>query len=247
MSFNLLCSGKGSRAWPFRKKLVIEVIKQTAPDSFGVQEAHQGWMDALTDGLAEYSFVGVGRDDGKREGEYSAVFFLKDKYELVDSACFWLSETPDVPSKGWDGACTRNCTWAKLRDKATGKEYVHINTHLDHIGPTAQIEGAKMIRDTAASFGVTPVVCTGDFNVYQDSECYNIVVSENMADSKKLAPDTMDSLTFHGFRPKEIQTIIDFVFIDKNTVKPIKYAVLDHKIGGKFYSDHYAVYADVEI
>ena len=247
MSFNLLCYGNGMRDWHFRRKLAVEVIKKTAPDSLGVQEAHQGWINALSAGLEEYAFVGVGREDGKCDGEYSAVFYLKDKYELVESDTFWLSETPDKPSKGWDGACTRICTWAKLKDKSSGKIYVHINTHLDHVGPVAQAEGAKLIRDKAASFNGIPVVCTGDFNVLEGSKCYDIVCSANLADSKKLAPDTMSCGTYHGFQPEKILDIIDFIFVDEKTVKPLKYEVLNYKIGDKFYSDHYAVCADLEI
>lgn len=247
MSFNLLCAGNGTHDWHFRRKLAVELIKQVKPDSFGVQEAHSGWMEALSNGLPEYAYVGVGRDDGECSGEYSAVFYLKDKFELVENENFWLSETPEVPSRGWDGACTRICSWAKLKEKSTGKVFVHMNTHLDHRGDIAQHEGAKLIRDKAASFGGIPVVCTGDFNVFEGSECYNIVVSETLGDAKMLAAETMSCGTYHGFTPKKIQAIIDFVFVDKATVKPLKYAVLDYKLDGKFYSDHYAVYADIEI
>lgn len=245
ISFNLLCSGIGSRDWHFRRKLAVELINKAAPDSFGVQEAHQGWMDALIKGLPEYGYIGVGRDDGKQDGEYSAVFYLKDKFELIDNGTFWLSETPDVPSKGWDGACVRICSWARLKEKASGKEYVHMNTHLDHVGAVAQIKGAEMIRDKAESFDV-PVVCTGDFNVFEGSECYKCVISGRLADSKMLAPDTMSSVTYHGFTPEKIQDIIDFIFVDESSVKVQKYAVLNYKIDNKFYSDHYAVCADVE-
>lgn len=247
LSFNVLCAGKENRWWENRVPLVCSVIKEYKPSSFGVQEAHWEWMQALCANLPEYDYVGVGRDDGDKDGEFSAVFYLKDEFTASESGNFWLSETPDKPSLGWDAVCIRNATYVKLTHKESGKEYIHFNTHLDHIGVNAQINGVKMIQEKAASFGGVPVVCTGDFNVYQDSECYNVMVSANMGDSRKLAPDTDDCYTFHGFRPEEIRDRIDFVFVDKATVKPLKFKVINKLIDGEFYSDHNAVYADIEL
>ena len=247
LSFNVLCAGKENRWWENRVPLVCSVIKEYKPSSFGVQEAHWEWMQALCANLPEYNYVGVGRDDGDKDGEFSAVFYLKDEFTASESGNFWLSETPDKPSLGWDAVCIRNATYVKLTHKESGKEYIHFNTHLDHIGVNAQINGVKMIQEKAASFGGVPVVCTGDFNVYQDSECYNVMVSANMGDSRKLAPDTDDCYTFHGFRPEEIRERIDFVFVDKATVKPLKFKVINKLIDGEFYSDHNAVYADIEL
>ena len=247
LSTNVLCWGNGEHSIENRIPLEIKMIKEAKPSSFGVQEAHIQWMKALCEGLPEYDYVGVGREDGKEEGEFSAVFYLKDKFTASDSGNFWISETPDVPSKGWDSACTRIATYVKLTDKETGKSYIHFNTHLDHVGRTAQINGAKMIQEKAASFGGVPVVCTGDFNVEQGSDCYNTMVSANMGDARVMAPDSDTSFTFHGFDPENIHTIIDFVFVDKATVRPVGFKVINKKIDGQFYSDHYAVYADVEI
>lgn len=247
LSFNLLCAGKGSRTWRKRVPKVIRIIKEAKPDSFGVQEAHWEWMKKLSRYLPEYDYVGVGRDDGKKKGEFSAVFYRKDKFTASDSGNFWISETPEKPSKGWDSACIRVATYVKLTDKENGKSYIHFNTHLDHVGRIAQINGAKMIQEKAASFGGVPVVCTGDFNVFQDSDCYNTMVSGNMKDARKLAPDSDECYTFHGFRPEEIHERIDFVFVDEATVKPVSFKVINKKVDGDFYSDHNAVYADVEI
>lgn len=247
LSFNLLCAGKGARTWRKRAQKVISIIKEANPDSFGVQEAHWEWMKKLSRYLPEYSYVGVGREDGKKDGEFSAVFYKKNKFTASDSGNFWISETPEKPSKGWDSACTRIATYVKLTDNENGKEYIHFNTHLDHVGRTAQINGAKMIQEKAASFGGIPVVCTGDFNVYQDSDCYNTMVSGNMKDARKLAPDSDECYTFHGFRPDEIHSRIDFVFVDEATVKPVNFKVINKMVDGDFYSDHNAIYADVEI
>lgn len=247
LTFNLLCAGKGERAWEKRVPKVVKIIREADPDSFGVQEAHWEWMQALTENLPEYDYVGVGREDGDKDGEFSAVFYKKDKFTASESGNFWISETPEKPSKGWDSACTRIATFVKLTDKADSSSYVHFNTHLDHVGRIAQINGAKMIQEKAASFGGVPVVCTGDFNVYQDSDCYNTMVSGNMKDARKLAPDSDECFTYHGFRPEEIQARIDFIFVDEATVRPLRFKVINKLVDGDFYSDHNAAYADIEL
>ena len=150
LTFNLLCAGKGERAWEKRVPKVVKIIREADPDSFGVQEAHWEWMQALTENLPEYDYVGVGREDGDKDGEFSAVFYKKDKFTASESGNFWISETPEKPSKGWDSACTRIATFVKLTDKTDGSSYVHFNTHLDHVGRIAQITGAKMIQEKAA-------------------------------------------------------------------------------------------------
>ncbi len=247
MSLNVLCWGSGENEIENRIPLVIRMIKEIAPSSFGVQEAHKQWIDALTEALPEYDYVGCGREDGKEKGEYAAVFYLKDKFTASDSGNFWISETPDIPSKGWDSACTRVATFVKLTDKETGDCYIHINTHLDHVGVIAQINGAEMIKNKAASFGGLPVVATGDFNVPQGSDCYKTMISGNMADARSLAPDSDDCYTFHWFKPEEYHDIIDFIFVDKYTVEPVKFKVVNKKYDGRFYSDHFAVYTDVKL
>ena len=247
LSSNVLCWGREGHEIEKRIPLLCRMLKEAKPDSFGVQEAHIQWINAIKENLPEYDYVGVGRDDGKEKGEFTAVFYLKDKFDASESGNFWISETPEKPSKGWDSACTRVATFVKLTEKSTGISYVHFNTHLDHVGRIAQVNGAKMIQEKAASFGGVPVVCTGDFNVEQDSDCYQTMVSANMGDARLLAPDSDDSFTFHGFEPEKTHIIIDFVFVDKATVEPKVFRVINKKIDGEYYSDHYAIYSDIEI
>ncbi|MBQ6266436.1 MAG: endonuclease/exonuclease/phosphatase family protein [Clostridia bacterium] len=246
ISFNLLCAGRDERRWENRVPLVCRVINEYQPDSFGVQEAHIGWMNALRANLPDYDDVGVGREDGKEDGEFSAVFFRKDRLRALKNETFWISETPDRPSRSWETACTRIATWALLEEIATGKQYVHINTHLDHVSRLAQVNGAKMLQQKAAEFSGLPVVCTGDFNVPQGSDCYETMVSANMGDARMLAPETDDCFTFHGFEPDRIQEIIDFIFVDRAAVRPLKFRTINKTFDGAFYSDHYAVCADLE-
>ncbi len=250
MSYNILCYGPEEMDWTLRHPMVTELIKNYKPDSFGVQEAHYDWMKTLFASLTEYAYVGVGREDGKNEGEFSAVFYLKDKFELVDSGTFWLSETPDVPgSKGWDGACRRVCSWAKLKEKESGETYVHMNTHLDHRGPEARTKGLQMVLDCAEEFN-GPVVLTGDFNFDEGCDLYKQMTSGKLVDSKHATEDTMSHYTYNGFYPtfnKEDHTgIIDFVNVTKD-IKVEKYRVLTDTPDGKFPSDHFPVVAEIEI
>lgn len=244
MSFNVLCHGSGENTWKTRKPLVVDIIKKYLPDTFGLQESHNNWMRYLIKSLPEYDYVGVGRDNGRKLGEFSPVFYLKDKYEVVETGNFWLSETPNKPSFGWDAACRRICSYAVLKEKATGKTFAHYNTHLDHKGEKAQINGALMIADRADTFKGMPTVVTGDFNVHPDSKPYASIVSAGFTDARDIAQEKNDVETFHWFGGSK--QMIDFVFV-KN-VKSVKslYTITD-TYDGKYPSDHYPVLAEVEL
>lgn len=247
MSYNILCAGRGKREWKRRTKRVIKTIKNINPDTFGVQEAHHEWMEKLTAGLPEYSYVGVGRDDGRQRGEYSAVFYKKDKYDLIGSSTFWLSETPDVPGYGWDAACRRVCSYAILREKETGKKFVHFNTHLDHRGTVAMQKGAELVAVKANEICTDcPAFFTGDFNVTPDSLPYKAVIDGGFSDARLTAAETDDSYTYHDFEnPDCDKCIIDYVFT-KGDVKVDRFRVVKDLVDGDIPSDHYPVYADVE-
>lgn len=252
MSFNLLCGGGDRRDWKCRTEMVLDTIKRADPDTIGVQEAHYDWMQTLQKGLPGYDFVGVGRDDGKTKGEYSAVFYKKEKYNLVDSGSFWLSETPDKPGvKGWDAACVRVCSYAKLEEKETGKIFAHFNTHLDHVGHIAMQKGAELVTLKANEIcGALPAFFTGDFNVTPDSDPYKTVIAAGFSDARDVAAISDDSDTFHMdvFRPEkrsEHCSIIDYCFV-KGNVKVNTFKVLrDMYPGGLFPSDHFPVIAEV--
>ncbi len=248
MSYNLLCYGPDEFDWTLRRDMVIDIIKKEKPDSFGVQEAHYEWMQVLDNALDDYAYAGIGREGGT-EGEFSAVFYLKDKFDLVDSGTFWLSENPEVPAKGWDAVCYRICTWAKLRDKNSGEVYVHMNTHLDHIGPVARTKGLQLILDYAENF-TEPAVLTGDFNFFEGCDLYKQMTSGKFIDSKYATDNNMDHYTFNAFYPlmnkKEELAIIDFVNVTKD-IKVNSYKVITDKPDGKFPSDHFPVVAEIEI
>ena len=247
MSFNIRCLNVGKDTWEDRIGIVTETINKSGADSVGVQEATPEWMATLKETVGEkYAYVGVGRDDGDNEGEYSAVFYLKDKYEVVDSDTFWLSETPDKPSFGWDAACRRVCTWVQLKDKETGKQYVHMNTHFDHVGISARKNSVEMIIDKAKTFTDIPVVFTADMNVVQGSTNYNqFVDSGSFRDTKFDAPDSMNYCTYHDTKPEKHKgDVIDYVMINDG-FDALTYKVITEGIDGRFVSDHYPIYSDI--
>jgi endonuclease/exonuclease/phosphatase family metal-dependent hydrolase len=234
-------------AWPNRKEMVKDLIRYHEFDIFGVQEALSGQMKDLEE-LTEYSHVGVGRDDGKDGGEYSAIFYNNKKYQVINSGNFWLSPTPEKPSKGWDAAYIRICTWACLKDKKTGKQFFMFNTHFDNEGVQARENAAKMILGKIDSLAAkkTPVIITGDFNSNPSTSAYGTIVTK-FADSKLIAqtkPYGPDS-TFNDFKYQNYTKVvtegrIDFVFVN-NSVEVLKYAVLTDSKDLRFPSDHFPV------
>lgn len=249
MSFNLLCAGRNELTWIKRIPLVVRTIRKAEPDTFGVQEAHYGWMRALKGAFPDYLSVGVGRDNGKRRGEYAAVFYKKDQYKLLDSGTFWLNETPDKPKKGWDAACIRICSYAKLQDKTTGAVFLHMNTHLDHVGVMAMQNGAELIAERAETLGGSlPVILTGDFNVTPDSAPCLAIKNGGFTDARDAAPITDKDYTFHAYQPdnETYHAVIDYVFV-KNVEKVKEFKVVRKKIDGYYPSDHFPVLADISI
>lgn len=243
MSYNILCYGKDGHERERREPMVLEIIRKNNPDTFGVQEATPEWMDFLKKNLTEYSYVGVGRDDGDNEGEYSAVFYKTDSFNVLDKGNFWLSETPEKPGKGWDAVCVRICSWVLLENKENSKKFIHLNTHLDHIGVEARKEGMKLIFEKAESFSV-PTIVTGDFNFEQGSEFYEGLVSGKLRDSKFVAEETDNGITYNGFGEND-GGIIDFVMVSPE-ISVKKYTVVNEMINGEYPSDHFPVTAEID-
>ena len=182
-TFNVRCIAapdeKIGCAWEVRKDNVAQYVLDNNIDIVGMQEVTFKQLNDLRERLKGYDYVGVGRTDGKEKGEFTPVFFRADKYEPLEKGNFWLSETPDVPgSKGWDAALERVASYVKLKDKATGKIFMAINTHYDHIGVQARKESAKLIMSKIKSIvGDRPAVVTGDFNITEDNEAYSTMVN----------------------------------------------------------------------
>ena len=249
MSYNLKISGDGIRAVEKRAVHIINTIKEKAPDSLGVQEADKNWVDTLAAGLSEYAHIEKYRDDGITEGESSAIFYLKDKYNLIDSGHFWLSETPDEPSTGWDAACPRICSYAILENKENGFIYAHFNVHFDHVGNVAQAESVSLITAKIAEIAPDiPVVLTGDFNVPEGSDNYNSLVGAGLKDTKYLAEKYDNHATYHGYHVVSLSTKpIDFIFTNGyvSSVKSSKIdsGFIDHILA----SDHFPVTVEMTL
>lgn len=248
MSFNVRCTNVGSRSMENRVPDVVTTILNGMPDSMGVQEATPEWMDTLDAELGDkYAYVGEGRDGG-HNGEYSAIFYLKDKYNVVDSGTFWLSETPDEVSQGWDAACRRICTWAILENKETGEKYIHMNSHFDHVGEEARSQSIKMIIEKSKEYEDIPAVFTADMNVKEGSDNYKEIAENSIfKDTKYTAENVFAYNTYHDrFPEKHSDWVIDYCFANEG-FEAINYGVVTESPSKYYVSDHFPVYADLKI
>lgn len=229
--------------WKYRKERMAKFIMSHQLDVFGTQELLANQADDLCSLLPDYSMVGVARDDGKRDGEYAAIFFRTARFTVLDSNTFWLCENPDsVGMKGWDAACVRIATWAKLQENATGKVFMAVNTHFDHIGTEARRQSALLIIGKIKEIvGDKPAVLTGDFNVDDQSEAYKTITTNSfkLLDARKTAKTvTGCDYTWHDFGqlPKEERSIIDFIFITPGITAVS--AEIPEVTDGKYLTDH---------
>ena len=247
VQFNLRCTGFGDTSVAYRAPLMTAMLQSLGADSMGFQEANMRWMTYLEDHLTDYAYVGVARDDGKVLGEFSPIFYLKDKYDAVESGTFWLSKTPEkAGSRDWGSACNRICTWAVLENKETGARYVHFNTHLDHISGEARKHQMAVLLEKVKEFvGVYPVVLTGDLNDLEDSDMYREAAAL-LTDARRTAPVTDTQDTFHNYGGIVPMGLLDYVFVSEE-VAPLVFHVIDDKINGKYLSDHYGVYVDLHL
>ena len=228
--------------WPKRCQVICDQVNFMAPDIFGTQEVLWEQLNDMQKALDGYDYIGVGRDDGKHGGEHEAIFYKKNKVQLLDHGDFWFSETPDKPGLGWDAVCIRICTWGKFavkdgerrhgifnRRKAQGKVFYFFNLHMDHVGVVARREAAKLVvakvREIAQD---APVFITGDFNVDQNDEIYTIFTKSGLLkDSYNAARIRFaENGTFNNFKTNYFtNSRIDHVFVSPNT-KVEAYGVL---------------------
>ena len=244
MSYNIrLGSGEdGTNSWRFRAPLTIEMLEDQAPDIFGVQEALDYQVQFIKEYTKEYDCVGVGREDGKKEGEYMSIFWNKKTMKLLKWGTFWLSETPDKPSMGWDAACYRTATWALMKDKRTGKKFYFVNTHLDHVGKEAQKNGLALIVDKIAEINPDglPMVLTGDFNVKPNDPSLKDL-DARMKCTRKVAAKTDNHHTYNGWGKASKDSVIDYIYISGFSACS-EYQTVTKKYSGRtFVSDHYPI------
>lgn len=257
MTFNirLNLASDSLNAWQYRKDKAVSQILFHNADIVGVQEAVPGQMDDLNAALKDYKSVGVGREDGKRKGEFSAIFYSTKRLSVSKSGTFWLSQTPEVAgSMGWDAAYPRIVTWAIFTDKKTKKNFFHFNTHFDHMGQEARRQSAALLLKKVKEIaGNNPVLVTGDFNAEPKDEPIRIITDESnplhLTDAESLSetPHYGPYGSFTGWEIKESgDTHIDYIFTKKK-VRVLKHATLSEIWGTRFSSDHFPVLATVII
>jgi endonuclease/exonuclease/phosphatase family metal-dependent hydrolase len=242
--------GDGINKWPSRKAWLARQVDSVAPDILGIQEGliHQvRYLDSL---WKDYKYIGIGREDGKRKGEFSAIFYRQSAVKMLQQGTFWLSATPDQISTGWDAALERICTFGLFREKKSGKKFWVFNTHFDHRGVEARSNSAVLVLKKIKELNSEgwPVILMGDFNTTSDTEPIRLITGKfrdaKIADkSMTMGPEG----TFNGFDPEKPSVErIDFIFAGYNA-QPDSYWVIRESVNGRFPSDHYPVVSRITI
>lgn len=256
MTFNIRCDNPsdGEDRWENRKVFVCDVIRDDAPDVLGVQEANRHQLDVLRTNLPEYSEIGIGRD-GDRHGEYSAILYQTARFDLAASGTVWLSETPTKPSRDWESACRRICTWAQLTDKESKQSFLVYNTHLDHISQLARMKGVQLImeqmdrRDSGQ-----PAIMMGDFNVEEDNPVITFLKrSESPETPGGLLVDTFRALhpgettigTCHDVKGHADGNRIDYIFVTPE-FSTLEATIVRTSRDGRYPSDDCPVTANLQ-
>ena len=246
MSYNIRMgtAKDGTNSWEYRYPATAMMIQDQKPDVFGVQEAFDFQIRFIEDNFTDYDCVGVGRDNGKSEGEHMSIFWNKKTVKMIKWGTFWLSETPEKPSKGWDAACKRTATWALMKDKNTGKMFYFVNTHLDHRGVEARKKGLELIVSKIDDINPKgyPMVLTGDFNMKPDDAALT-GLEQKMQSARKIAPKTDNHATLNLWGKGKADMVIDYIYVSGFSACP-EYHTITEKYGAwKYVSDHYPIYA----
>jgi endonuclease/exonuclease/phosphatase family metal-dependent hydrolase len=251
MTYNIRLdlASDGENAWPNRKEYWASQMIFYEPDIFGIQEALPQQVMDIAALLPKYNYVGIGRD-GVGKGESSNIFFRKDRFKVLQENTFWLSETPEKISKGWDAALNRVCTYALLQDGKTKQVFLIFTTHLDHMGELARTNSIQLIVSKIKALNTKdyPVFLLGDFNS-EPSEERIVNLKNEMTDSRDISEEKPfgPSGTFNAFKHDEaVIKRIDYIFLSKeNPFKVVKYAVLSDSRDLKYPSDHLPVYIEL--
>jgi len=264
MSFNIRygAANDGENNWDKRKDLACDVVRRQAPDVVGLQEALRSQIDDMRAALPEYGEIGVAREDGQTKGEYSAILYRKDRFDVNESGTFWLSDTPEVPgSITWGNACTRVCTWARFLPKSSGQPFYMFNTHLDHISQLSREKGIALIMSRLSSRKYPdPVVLTGDFNSgennavvrYLRGERQLEVVGNGLSQNplplvdtfRLLHKDASDVGTAHGFKGGRAGNKIDYIFVQSGA-EVLQAEILHDNKDNRYPSDHFPLTAAI--
>lgn len=249
MSFNIRYNNPddGINVWENRKEWLTKSIRFFGADLVGAQEVTSTQLQDMEALLPEFQYIGIGREGGNK-GEFSPIFYRKDRFELLESNTFWLSDTPEkVGSKGWDAALPRIVTWAKFKDKDSGKTFYLFNTHFDHRGKTARKKSAGLIAEEIERIaGDNTIILTGDFNTPPNSAPYNTLTESDLNDvfsdlDEESRYGTEYTTNGWDIEAGDERNRIDYIFYKGKKIVPLKYHVLDGQRGKRFISDHFPV------
>lgn len=246
ISFNIRLSdcgdADGGNHWNYRKEASLAMVDRERPDVMGLQEGCPDQIAYLDEHLTDYGRIGVGRDDGDRQGEMMAIYYRKDRIALLDWGTCWLSETPDSVSFGWDAACRRTMTWGMFERKDTGDRFLYINTHLDHKGPEARAQSIRLIVRKLAELDPEgyPAFLTADFNSSVDEAIFDPLKAV-MQDARATAPQTDNLPTFNDWGRSKQEEPIDHIFY--KGASAVRFETLTGDYGAPYISDHYPIAA----
>lgn len=242
MSFNIRYDEPkdGENNWKFRRQACVDMINDQQPDVFGIQEGLIHQVNFLDSALADFAFVGEGRDSSVKNNEYTALFYNTGKFDLLSSGTNWLSETPEVSSRGWDAKYNRIVTWAHLKNKSNNKKFIVLNTHFDHRGVQARIESAKFIVQKAAELSGDTLMTfvIGDFNTLPNDSLLDPIY-QYLESSQSTAAITDSLGTTNEFKVTQEGKIIDYIFYRFAT--PLQYQTIVKDYGVPYLSDHYPI------
>ncbi len=231
-----------------RAKLFAQQINDHLPDSLGTQEINSTWVEKMENYLPQYEYYGVkrGGDENEKKSEMNGIFYLKDKFELLESDTFWLSETPDVESRFEGAGCHRICSYVVLKNKITGKIYAHLNTHFDNISTEAQNLGGQLIfekaNDIITAYGDIPIVITGDFNQYSDGASCQLLKNNGYTNANSVVANGDNMTSFNGWTNETVGNPIDFIFVNNGFIVN-NYEVVTVTGAKVNVSDHYMIKA----
>lgn len=234
----------GTNSWIMRYPASAMMIEDQKPDIFGLQEAYSYQVQYMQEYTTDYKHVGVGREDGKKKGEYMAVFYNKNKVKLLKWGTYWLSDTPDEPSVGWDAACKRTATWALFQDKNSGNKFYYVNTHLDHVGTEARRLGLALIMDRIAQMNQEglPLILGGDFNMADDHPSMT-ELNKKMKSARKTASKTDMGYTFNDWGKQQSGKPIDHIYYMGFSSCPVFEVIRKEYYDRKYISDHFPIKA----
>jgi len=243
LTFNLRygTANDGQNSWKFRKNMLLNLIKEENADVIGLQEALKMQLDEIKEFLPEYEQLGVGREDGKEKGEYSALLYKKSRLKMEDTGYFWFSDRPAEPnSRTWGNNVTRICTWALLNDN--GKKFYFYNLHLDHESQNAREKSSEQLLKHLNGKNL-PVIITGDFNAGEDNNAIKILLAAGFSDSfRKIRPEDKNVATYHDFKGTITGDKIDYILCTKE-FKVMSAEIIRKNENGRYPSDHFPVNA----